>query len=601
MTEPEPRRAEPNHPRRGRLSRLVRAVGNLVRAPIYPDEEDRRAAALANAVLWVSLAGPVAYGLWTLHIPQPLPDRTPLLVAVLVPAFGLVALRRGWLRLTSLILCATFLVVPVWGALHSGGVRAPSIPTLLMGVALAGQLLGETAALVAALLASGAAIALGFLGAHGMFPRPQTLHSDPAYAVGIVVELVALGAFSAFGARLVHKMLLRLRAEQQNQRALEAQLSDARRLEYIGRLAGGIAHDFNNVLTVILGNAYAGLRPGPSPPDQQRVLLEEIREAGERAAQLTRQLLTFARRQNIEPRPVDVGLSLRGMTAFLRRLVPENIDLAVEGPPGLTVSADPAQLEQVVVNLVGNARDAMPEGGRLLVRAGEDRLGSGHERPPLRAGSYVVLTVTDSGRGMDDATQAHLFEPFFTTKPPGQGTGLGLATVASVAKQGNGHVFVSSGAGQGSTFEVYLPRVQETEAAASATSPSSVTGAETIMVVDDQFQVRQVVARALERQGYDVLVASSAAEATRLGEGAGGRARLLLSDLVMPGDSGPSLARRLRENNPRLAVLFMSGYAEEAVGGEARSIPGASFISKPFSPDDLLRRVRELLNREKAG
>jgi signal transduction histidine kinase len=592
MSEPEPRRAGPDHRRGAILARLGRALSALFRAPSFPDEQDRRVAVLANAVLWVSAAGPLVYGLATLHLPWPWIDRLPLLVGVLVPALGLWALRRGWLRATSVVLCATFLFVPVWGAVASGGVHAPSITTLFLAVVLAGQLLGTAAALMSAAVAILAVIALEELGAHGLLPPPL---DDTSYGLSIVVQLVALGAFCAFAARLVQTMVARLRADQEAQRALEAQLNDARRLEYIGRLAGGVAHDFNNVLTVILANAHAGLGPTPLPDDQQRLLLEEIREAAERASQLTRQLLTFARRQRIEPRPVDLGQVLRGMTGFLRRLVPANIDLDVDAPSGPTVNADPAQLEQVVVNLVSNARDAMPDGGRLLVQVREEALAPGHGRRPLGPGPYVVLAVTDSGTGMDPQTQAKVFEPFFTTKPPGQGTGLGLATVWSVASQGDGHVFVASQPGQGSTFEVYLPRVLNLAREEIVAQPPSLEGAETVLVVDDQFQVRQVVARTLERHGYRVLVASSATEAARLCEGA--RPRLLLSDLVMPGDSGPSLARRLRQGNPQLAVLFMSGYAEEAVGGEARSIGGAAFIAKPFSPDDLLARVRELLNR----
>jgi len=580
------------------LTWLGRRLRAFVRAPTFRDEQDRRAAVLANAVLWVSVAGPLAYGLGTLHLPVPWSDRIPLLIAALVPALGLWALRRGWLHGTSVVLCATFLIVPVWGALHSGGVRAQSVTTLFMAVVLAGQLLGTPAALMSAAVAILSVLALVQLGAHGLLPPRQVLHDDGAFGVAMVVQLAALGAFCAFAARLAQTMVVRLRADQEAQRALEAQLNDARRLEYIGRLAGGIAHDFNNLLTVILANAHASLRPGSLPADQQRVLLDEIREAGERAAQLTRQLLTFARRQRIEPRPVDVGQSLRGMTAFLRRLVPENIDLEVDAPAGLTVSVDPAQLEQVVVNLVGNARDAMPAGGHLLVQVREDVLGPGHGRAPLEPGPYVVLAVSDTGTGMDEQTRAHVFEPFFTTKPAGQGTGLGLATVWSVATEGKGHVFVSTQPSQGATFEVYLPRVMEAAPQESGVAAVSLEGVETVLVVDDQLQVRQVVARSLERHGYRVLVASSGAEAARLCEHPGVRPRLLLSDLVMPGESGPSLARRLRERNPRLAVLFMSGYAEEAVGGDARMIEAAEFIAKPFSPDDLLARVRELLNRE---
>jgi two-component system cell cycle sensor histidine kinase/response regulator CckA len=596
MSEAEPRRSEPDVPR-GRIARVVEALRGIVRAPHYSDEQDRRAAALANAVLWVCAVGPLVYGLLTLHLPVPWTARLPVLVAAAVPAVGLWALRRGWLRATSLALCTTFWLVPLWGAVTSGGVRAPAVTTLFLTVVLAGQLLGMIAALVTAGLSVIAVIALVQLGARGMLPPPQILHSDGAFGVAVALELVALGAFCAFAARLVHTMLGRLRAEQAAQQALEAQLEDARRLEYIGRLAGGIAHDFNNALTVILANAHAGLGPRPLPADQQRELLEEIREAGERASQLTRQLLTFARRQRIEPRTVDLGQCLRDMTSFLRRLLPANIELAVEAGTGLTVNADPAQLEQLVVNLVGNARDAMPDGGHLLVATREERLDPGHARSPLVAGLYAVLAVRDDGTGMDDETRARVFEPFFTTKPAGQGTGLGLATVWSVASQGSGHVFVASRPGQGSTFEVYLPRVSGVPTAEGATAPPSLAGAETVLVVDDQVQVRQVVARALERHGYRVVLASNASEAARLCEPPGPRPRLLLSDLVMPGDSGPALARRLREANPHLAVLFMSGYAEEAMG-DARAIEGAAFIQKPFAPDALLAKVRDLLNRE---
>jgi two-component system cell cycle sensor histidine kinase/response regulator CckA len=387
----------------------------------------------------------------------------------------------------------------------------------------------------------------------------------------------------------------RVQAEQR-QRELEAQLSDARRLEYVGRLAGGVAHDFNNILTVILGNAKLGLHD-PQLGPQQRQSLAEIDEAAERAAQLTRRLLSFARRQQIEPRLMDIGRAVREMSRFLRRLLPENIDLVLDADRSLIVNADPGQIEQVVVNLAANARDAMSGGGRLELRLRAETVTDAAPRAPLKAGEYVVLAVRDAGVGIDPETLPHVFEPFFTTKPTGMGTGLGLATVWGIATQLGGHVFVASRVGAGTTFEVYLPRATG-EAVPKAVEPLAARAAtgETIIVVDDQPQVRQVVVHALEHRGFRVLEAGSASEARRLAEAEPVGPRLLLSDVVMPEAGGVVLARRLRARHPDLAVLFMSGHAGE-VASDSALVPGAAFIAKPFSPDDLVARVYELLGR----
>ncbi len=383
--------------------------------------------------------------------------------------------------------------------------------------------------------------------------------------------------------------------------ASQAQLAQAQKMEVVGRLAGGIAHDFNNLLTAIGGYSLLALnRLAPDHP--ARADLEEVQKAGDRAAALTRQLLLFSRKEALATRAVDLHVVVTGLEKMLRRLIGEDVELAIESEADLGhVTADPGQIEQVVLNLVVNARDAMPHGGRLTVALAAVELGPDEAEGHLGAhpGPYLRLTVRDTGTGMDAPTQARLFEPFFTTKEPGKGTGLGLSTVYGVVKQTGGFVAVQSAPGQGSSFSVYLPRSEDPAAAAAAKTLSAQgsEGTETVLLVEDDESVRFLAREVLVAKGYTVLVAADGEAALRLHAQYAGRIDLLITDVVMPKLSGPELARRLRRLAPGTRVLFLSGYTAEAMAHHGLLDDGVAVVSKPFSPDGLTSRVRAVLDR----
>jgi CheY-like chemotaxis protein len=373
-------------------------------------------------------------------------------------------------------------------------------------------------------------------------------------------------------------------------------LLEAQKMEAIGRLAGGVAHDFNNLLTAIGG--YAGLILDELAPEHPlRSDVQQIVSASDRAAGLTRQLLAFGRRQVIQPRPLRLDGVVLDMDKLLRRIIGEDIDLVTLVQPGVgEAMADPSQFEQVVLNLAINARDAMPEGGKLTLEVGSAVVG--RESPQLAPGAYVVLSVSDTGCGMDADTRARVFEPFFTTKEVGQGTGLGLATVYGVVKQHGGHVTCYSEVGHGSVFRVYLPRTDR-DTPVSDTPPQhapAAVGCETVLLVEDEAAVRLLTQRVLTQQGYQVLVASDPLAALSLAETEGHRLDLLLTDVVMPHLSGRELAERLRASRPELRVLFMSGYTDDAVFRHGELGPGSAFIHKPFTPTALGHKLREVLD-----
>src|SRR5881394_2161295 len=383
------------------------------------------------------------------------------------------------------------------------------------------------------------------------------------------------------------------------QRHLEEQFRQSQKMEAVGQLAGGIAHDFNNLLTAILGNTQLLLRDLP-PGDTKRQDVEEIRKASERAASLTRQLLAYSRRQMLQPEILDLNVVVADMDRMLRRLIGEHIALVAVLAPDLgRVRADPNQIEQVLVNLAVNARDAMPDGGKLTIETANVELDEAFAQAHLGAvtGSYAMVGVTDSGAGMDATVRAHLFEPFFTTKEVGKGTGLGLATVYGIVKQSDGYISVYSEPGRGSSFKVYLPRIQtpqETTAASSRDRPER--GTETVLVVEDEAAVLLLSRRALEAQGYVVLAASDPTDAMRVLERHGGTIHLLLTDVVMPGFSGQELADRIAARRPGMRVLYMSGYPGDAVVQHGSLPVGSAFLQKPFSPDGLARKVRDVLD-----
>jgi two-component system cell cycle sensor histidine kinase/response regulator CckA len=384
------------------------------------------------------------------------------------------------------------------------------------------------------------------------------------------------------------------------QRRLEEQLRQSQKMEAVGQLAGGIAHDFNNLLTAILGSTQLLLHNTPAG-DARREDAEEIRHAGLRAAELTRQLLAFSRRQVLAPKVLDVNAVVANMDRMLRRLLGEDVELATSRDPAAgTVNADPGQLEQVLLNLAVNARDAMPGGGRLSIGTTRVTLHEEHveRRHRMPAGDYVCLAVADTGVGMDETTQAHLFEPFFTTKEVGKGTGLGLATVYGIVKQSGGYIWVYSEAGHGTTVKIYLPRVPGVaESPVPAPEPQQVRGGdETVLLVEDAAPVRTLARRSLEARGYRVLEAADGPSALQLSARHLDGIDILVTDVVMPGMSGRELAERLAPERPSMKVLYTSGYTDDAMVRQGVLSAGVAFLQKPFVPDTLARKVREVLD-----
>jgi PAS domain S-box-containing protein len=384
------------------------------------------------------------------------------------------------------------------------------------------------------------------------------------------------------------------------ERALGTQLLQAQKMEAVGQLAGGVAHDFNNLLTVI--TSYSGMLLTELPGDDSaRADIEEIRRAAERAAGLTRQLLAFSRQQVLEPQVLDVNAVVRDIEKMLHRVLREDVRLETALAPGLgRVYADAGQLEQLIVNLAVNARDAMPDGGALTIETADVELDADYARlhAEVTPGPYVMLAVSDAGVGMDAATQARIFEPFFTTKAVGQGTGLGLSTVYGIVKQSGGHIAVYSEPGVGTTFKVYLPRHDSAEAPlpSNGTGPVVHRGAGTVLLVEDEAAVRVAARRILERAGYSVLEAADGREALHVCDARGRSATpidLLLTDMVMPEMSGRELAARFRELHPTGAIAFMSGYTQDAVLRQGVLEPGAVFVQKPFTPESLTRKLHE--------
>ncbi|MBI3262254.1 MAG: response regulator [Acidobacteria bacterium] len=383
-------------------------------------------------------------------------------------------------------------------------------------------------------------------------------------------------------------------------RALEEQLRQAQKMEAVGRLAGGVAHDFNNLLTAILGYSELVL---DELTDRQELKsdIEEIVRAGRSAAALTRQLLAFSRKQVMQPITLSLNEAVAHMDKLLRRLIGEDVELVTVLDENLALAkADPALLEQVIINLAVNARDAMPRGGRLTIETQNVELDEGYVRAhvELPQGRYAMVAVSDTGCGMDKSTLARVFEPFFTTKEAGKGTGLGLSTVYGIVKQSSGYIWAYSEPDIGTTFKVYLPAVDDAIEIISPDFASTLTaaGTETILIVEDEETVRDVAGEGLRRSGYNVFVARTGEEAVQLLDQYKGELHLLLTDVVLPGMSGPAVVKRARDARPNLAVLYMSGYTDNAVVHHQILEPGTAFLQKPFTPQMLNRKVREVLN-----
>ena len=393
------------------------------------------------------------------------------------------------------------------------------------------------------------------------------------------------------GRKLLHGVLL----EVTEQKQMEKRLAQAARMEAVGQLASGVAHDFNNLLTIIKG--YSSLLMERNPDGHDYRAAKEIEQAADRAASLTHQLLAFSRKQTLQPRILDLNAIVRGLEKMLRRLLSEKVELAMFTFPGIGhVKADPIQMEQVLLNLVVNARDAMPKGGRLVIETGELELPHdlGHDESLVRAGSYVILSVSDTGIGMDDETRSRIFEPFFTTKEVGKGTGLGLATVYGIIKQSNGYIQVESEPGKGTTFKIFLPRVEPQPAMTHKPTATEVHkhGTGTILLAEDEPLLRELGETILTQAGYKVLSAPTPQALRALIADYSGSIDLLLTDVVMPGLSGPELVRVVRDRWPKVKVLFMSGYADDEIEDLD---PDAAFLQKPFTPSELTAKIAEVL------
>jgi two-component system cell cycle sensor histidine kinase/response regulator CckA len=380
---------------------------------------------------------------------------------------------------------------------------------------------------------------------------------------------------------------------------LESQFRQAQKMEAIGRLAGGVAHDFNNILTAITGYSEITLLD-LRRDDPLRANIEEVLKASERAASLTQQLLTFSSKQILQPRKINLNDTITDMHGMLQRLIGEDIDLSLVLDPEMgTVIADPGQVEQIILNLVVNARDAMPQGGKITMETGNFLLDETYAQRHLEVtpGAYSMLALSDNGLGMDGETQAQIFEPFFTTKPRGKGTGLGLAMVYGIIKQSGGHIWVYSEPGQGTTIKVYLPRVDAAVEPAIVEEPTELPfGKETILIVEDEDALRALISRSLKKFGYQVLEARHGGDALLICEQAQEPIHLMLVDVVLPQISGPGIAARLASLQPEMKVLFMSGYTENAIVRHGVLDQRVPFLPKPFKPVAMVRKVREVLD-----
>ena len=384
--------------------------------------------------------------------------------------------------------------------------------------------------------------------------------------------------------------------------ALEEKLRHSQKMEAIGRLAGGVAHDFNNILTVIMGYSQI-LTDGVPAVGRLMDATVQIRTAAERAEEITRQLLAFSRKQVLQPRVIDLNDIMMNLDTMLRRLIGDDVEiLTVPGRDLGAVKADPGQIEQVIMNLAVNARDAMPSGGTLTLETGNTELDEAYarEHPPLQPGRYVMLAVSDTGIGMDADTQAHIFEPFFTTKEVGKGTGLGLSTVYGIVKQSGGYIWVYSEPDRGTTFKIYFPRIDQPveEVRAERRAAGMQRGTETILLVEDNEQVRQLTSSVLADCGYKVLPAASPEEGLALCRAHHPDIQLLVTDVILPGMNGPQLAEQVKQISPRTRVLYVSGYTSDAIVHYGVLDAGLWFLAKPFSLSELVAKVREVLDAE---
>jgi two-component system cell cycle sensor histidine kinase/response regulator CckA len=418
----------------------------------------------------------------------------------------------------------------------------------------------------------------------------------------LVLESMASTIFDDEG--VVEKLVI-VNRDITNRKQLEEQFRQVQKMEAVGRLSGGVAHDFNNMLGVIIGYGEV-VQEGLDKAHPLRDSVDEILKAGHRAASLTRQLLAFSRQQVLDPKVLELNTVVKDMGKMLKRLIGEDVELRTDFDTALArVKADESQIEQVILNLAINARDAMPQGGKLTLATSNFHMDEKFIRRypfPVNVGDYILLRVSDTGSGMDARTKARIFEPFFTTKEKGKGTGLGLSMVYGIIKQSNGYIDVSSELGVGTAFDIYLPKVdQAVDTSTSATASATLRGNETVLLVEDDPSLRALAVHMLESCGYSVLEASSGAVALEISRQQNVHIHLLLTDVVMPGMSGRVLAERLLAQSPHLVVLYISGYTGQTVGAHGVLAEGSYFLPKPFTREALARKVREVLDRKMAA
>ncbi|MBW1878929.1 MAG: response regulator [Deltaproteobacteria bacterium] len=570
----------------------------LFRPPSFIDERDALVAELIYVIVLTNVGINVLFSVAAPFVqeePGPVWAASVLLTAFWVFTLGLVRWRR--VRMAAWAVTSGHFLFMTVASVLGGGVDAPGVVFFFSTIVIATLTLGLRQAVAFAGLSVFAVVAFHLAGSAQLLPEPQFVPTSTFKVVVFtfnalfitVLLLLALRRLER-SHRVVADNLARLTAAQD-------QLLQARKMEAIGTLAGGVAHDFNNILTVIA--AYADmLKQGVGRTDEERTDLGEIQLAVDRAASLTHQLLAFSSRQVLQARILDLNSVIGAMEGMLRRIIGEDIELRTTLSPDLGfVEADRTQIEQVVLNLVVNAREAMPKGGLIIIETTNvdlDPTWAGQETK-VETGPYVQLVVRDTGVGMAEETQSQIFEPFFTTREVGEGTGLGLSTVYGIVKQSGGHIQVHSQIGAGSAFEIHLPQVSGVSEPFEDAPPwpDGSRGTETVLVVEDEDTVRDLVRKTLQQRGYTVLEACDGPEAIGICEGHEGDIDLLLTDVVMPGGMrGPDLAQHLREICEGLPVLYMSGYTQDAIANHGTTV---HFLAKPFTPSQLLQRVREVL------
>jgi len=578
-------------------------------SPVFGDADKTRTAKTLNTILMTGMLLLIFLG--GIAVPflfaEKLYNTAFILVLFLMLAVTRWLMQCGQVQFASTLFVSTTWTISTIFLFLAGDMASIAFVFYVSATVVAGLLLGTRVALLHAGACSLTGLATVVLEASG-YALPR-LFPVPAIAgwVGLTASLLLVVTALTLALRglndalaLARQRLEEFERAEQEKKHLQERLTQAQKMEAVGRLTGGVAHDFSNLLTAIQGYSKFALDE-LAPDDPVRADVREVQRAAGRAETLTNQLLSFSRKQVLQPRVLKLDDLLNDMENLLRRLIGEDIDLSTVLAPDLGyVRADPGQIEQVIMNLFVNARDAMPQGGKLTFEAANVELDETYARTHLgiNPGQYVMLAVSDNGAGMSDEVMAHLFEPFFTTKEQGCGTGLGLSTVYGIVKRANGHIEAESQPGEGSTFRIYLPR-SDAEAVASAPLPRSGTlarGTETVLLVEDEDMVREVAHRALERQGYTVLTARLPEQALNLMQHYVGPVSLLITDVVMPGMNGPELTKRLLEFRPGLRVMYVSGYTDDELSHHGVLEPGVVLLLKPFDSNTFVQAVREVLD-----